>query len=430
MSMRRVSGTQNKKYLPKFLITYILLDLFLYNDFLGVATTSYRPLSSELTQKLLAKKAANSDIVIQVITDPINVMYGGHVSADLEALRQAGVSVIVTDLKPLRDSNPVYSSLWRTAFQWFGNSDREGYLPNPLDADSPDLGLRTYLSMLNFKANHRKVVLADYRDGDRIGFSTLITSANPHDGSSAHSNIAVRVDAELWQAVLTTESAVAGFSDHTFVYPTVEASSETADPEADNLQVQLLTEQAIKDRLLVEIDQTQKDDTIDIVMFYIADRDMVTAIKRADERGVTVRLLLDPNKDAFGREKNGTPNRQVAHELITNSTGNTQVRWCDTHGEQCHSKLLLIKKGKTATLVQGSANYTKRNLDDYNLETNLVLTGTKTQTVFIEASDFFEDQWHNKDEKIYSAGYEKYQDDSKFKTVLYRLKESTGLSRW
>ena len=39
----------------------------------------------------------------------------------------------------------------------------------------------------------------------------------------------------------------------------------------------------------------------------------------AADRGVRVRLILDPNRDAFGRQKDGVPNRPVANELVTQS---------------------------------------------------------------------------------------------------------------
>ncbi|HCD06420.1 MAG TPA: phospholipase, partial [Methylophaga sp.] len=72
--------------------------------------------------------------------------------------------------------------------------------------------------------------------------------------------------------------------------------------------------------------------------------------------GVRLRVLLDPNKDAFGREKNGVPNRPVAHELM--QAGAT-VRWCDTHGEQCHAKWLMHRgaEGQSMMLL-GSTNLT------------------------------------------------------------------------
>ncbi|MFT7507170.1 MAG: phosphatidylserine/phosphatidylglycerophosphate/cardiolipin synthase-like enzyme [Acidimicrobiales bacterium] len=409
---------------------YILLDLFFYSDFTGIETSSYRQLATELTQKLIKKKNENPDIVIQVITDPINIMYGGHSSKDFELLRENNISVTITNLKPLRDSNPIYSAFWRTAFQWFGNTATEGILPNPLDEKSPNLGIRTYLKMLNYKANHRKVVLTDYIKDDLVGFSTLITSANPHDGSSTHSNIAVRADSHVWQDILHTESAVVNFSNETFVYPPKEFLEKIDEIENGTLQVQILTEGKIEKRAIKEIDTTTSGDMIDIAMFYIADRDIVKALKRADKRGVHVRMLLDPNKDAFGREKNGIPNRQVAHELVQNSDGNTKIRWCDTHGEQCHNKLLLVKTGDQTVMMQGSANYTKRNLQDYNLETNIIITGRRDEQIFKDIEAFFETQWNNEEYIFYSTSYETYEDTSTYKNIVYRLKEFSGLSRW
>lgn len=409
---------------------YILIDLFFYSDFTGIETASYRQLSTELTQKLIQKKTENPDSIIQVITDPINRMYGGHTSSHFESLRENNIPVIVTNLKPLRDSNPLYSAFWRTGLQWFGNSATEGFLPNPLDEKSPDLGIRTYVHMLNYKANHRKVVLTDYDREGEIGFSTLITSANPHDGSSAHSNIAVRVDGHVWQDILLTESAVAAFSGAVLIHPSSALQEGVGDTQNGSLQVQILTEGKIENRAIKEIDDTKSGDKIDIAMFYIADRDIVNALKRADQRGVGIRMLLDPNKDAFGREKNGSPNRQVAHELMSDSSGNTTIRWCDTHGEQCHSKLLLIESGEQVVMMQGSANYTKRNLQNYNLETNVIIIGNKDERIFSDIATFFNSQWNNEEDVFYSTNYETYEDTSTYRSIVYRLKEFSGLSRW
>lgn len=407
--------------------SYILIDMFFFSDFTGVETSSYRELSKELTDTLIAKKAANPGVTIQVITDPINTMYGGHRAEHFEALRAVGIPVTVTNLGPLRDSNPIYSSVWRTLFQWWGNTDTSGWLPNPLDADSAHLSTRTYLAMLNYKANHRKVVVTDYLENGVQKFSTLIASANPHDGSSAHSNSALRIDGALANDVLQSEAAVATLSGVTLAMPTTMPSAESG---SGDLTLQLVTEGAIKDAMLETLGATAAGDTIDIAMFYFADRDIMEALTDADARGVTVRLLLDPNKDAFGREKDGSPNRQVAHELLTESTGNTTVRWCNTHGEQCHSKLLLVHTGDTTTVIHGSANLTRRNLDDYNLEASIVLRGNSDEPIMAEMQSFFESQWNNKNGTEYSVPYETYTTTSWYKGLSYRFKEFTGLSRW
>src|SRR5690606_1269657 len=122
---------------------------------------------------------------------------------------------------------------------------------------------------------------------------------------------------------------------------------------------------------------------------------------------------------AFGREKNGIPNRQVAHELKQAGKGNINIRWCATHGEQCHSKLLIITKGESQFIIQGSANLTRRNLNNLNLETNVFVSGQKDQRPLKEASDLFEEIWNNQNNNLYSINYEEYAETSKLKTLIY-----------
>ena len=168
----------------------IVLDMFLYNDFQGSRPELTRPLSSELTEALVKKIRDNPRVRIVLITDPINTVYGGIRSAQFDQLREAGVEVVLTPLRPLRDSNPVYSALWRPFFGFLSNTDDAGWLNNPFGQG--EVTLRSWLSMLNFKANHRKTLLAD-DPASPGGWVGLVTSGNPHDASSAHGNIAVTV---------------------------------------------------------------------------------------------------------------------------------------------------------------------------------------------------------------------------------------------
>ena len=158
----------------------VLLDFFLFNDFQGKRAERTRLLSGELTERLVRRKREQPDIRIVLITDPINVVYGAVPSPQFERLRAAGVDVVLTDLRRLRDPNPFYSALWRALVRPFGHSTR-GWLPSPLGGGRK-VTLRAYLEAFNCKANHRKTLIADGGDGWRA----LVTSANPHDGSSAH----------------------------------------------------------------------------------------------------------------------------------------------------------------------------------------------------------------------------------------------------
>ena len=103
----------------------IVMDFFLYSDFQGSQPERARPLAGELTDALVHKKSRHPEMEIVVITDPVNELYGGLPSPYFERLRRAGVRVVTTDLRKLRDSNPVYSFFWRLLVKPWGNSPRE-----------------------------------------------------------------------------------------------------------------------------------------------------------------------------------------------------------------------------------------------------------------------------------------------------------------
>jgi phosphatidylserine/phosphatidylglycerophosphate/cardiolipin synthase-like enzyme len=275
---------------------FVLVDMFLFNDFQGASPETTRALCRELTDRLVARRAAVSGIEIHFITDPINTVYGGLASPHLEELRQAGVNVTMTRLGRLRDSNPLYSSCWRLLFLPFGNSEG-GWLPNPFGDGK--VSLRSYLALGNFKANHRKVVIADTPDGLR----GLVTSANPHDGSSAHQNVALQFGGPAVTELLEAERAVIRFSGGVDVVFRATAAAD----EAPAVEVQILSEGQIKRAVLEAINRTGTGDSLDLVMFYLSDRDIIQALLAAQRRGVAMRVVLDPNKDAFGHEKNGFP---------------------------------------------------------------------------------------------------------------------------
>ncbi|MCP4231756.1 MAG: phospholipase, partial [bacterium] len=371
---------------------YILIDAFLFNSYTRQPDKIYRHLTPELTERLVKKKEANPDIEIDFITDPINTVYGGAINREIEKLKGIGVNVIVTDLKALPDSNPIYSAFWRTFIQWFGNSGSYGLIPHPFTGGEPKVTLRSYFDMLNFKANHRKVFMADQEENAAV----IITSGNPHDGSSAHSNVALKITGKLWQDVYDAEAAVAKFSGRELQGPPL-GLDENIRLEAEHAKIVFLTENHIKKELLARISETTANDEIHMALFYLADRQVIKELIKASERGVHIKVILDPNKDAFGFEKIGIPNRPVAEELLKRSSSKIEVRWYDTHGEQFHSKLAIIKHGKEASLLLGSANFTRRNLNNYNLEANVSVTA-KEDALFIKAAaDYFDKIWDNRD---------------------------------
>lgn len=392
----------------------IVLDMFLYNDFQGPIPETTRALSHELTEALIARKQQAPGIEIVVITDPVNNLYESLPSPQFDRLRRHGIRVVVTDLDKLPDSNPVYSAFWRLFVRPFGNGPGN-LLSNPIGPGR--VSLRTYLTLFNFKANHRKTLLADAGDG----YVGLVSSGNPHDGSSAHRNAAIRFDGPAVMDLLHTENAVLALSGEPVLTTDLPISEAAADTT-----VQIVTERMIKNALLDTLNASQADDQVDIMVFYLSDRDVIEALLDSRQRDVTVRILLDPNKDAFGRQKNGIPNRPVAWELNGHEV---PVRWSDTRGEQSHVKMLLHRTGGgEATLITGSANFTRRDLADLNLETAVVVAGPGERPVFRGAQRFFDDAWHNTSERAYSVPYATYADPSTVRRWLYRFMEASGFS--
>lgn len=400
----------------------VVVDMFLFNDFTGAdAAPVLRPLSAQLTHALVERKRAVPGLQVVVITDPINTLYGGMKSKHIDALRAAGVEVVVTDLTRIRAPNPAWSGLWQLCCRWLGNSDSGGWLPSPFGQG--EVTLRSYLALLNLNANHRKTLVVDSGD-DWVG---LVASANPHDGSSAHGNVALRFSGPAAWHLLQSERAAVAMSGASWPQPlaAIEAPALPA-KLADDIQVQLVTEGRIRDALLAGVASAKPGERLDIAVFYFSHRGLVKEVAAAQRRGVRVRVLLDPNEDAFGRKKNGIPNRQAALEL---HGAGVPVRWCDTHGEQCHAKFML-KRGAAgkAELIVGSANYTRRNLDDYNLESSMRVLAAADTAVMERAASYFEQSWSNTDGRRISLPYARYADDSRLRYWRYRFTEATGLS--
>ena len=190
----------------------VVLDFFLFNDFRGAFRGgSPAPLAAELTRRLLARKKARPNLQIVFITDPINEVYGALRSPYLGELERAGVVVVRTRLQSLRDSNPLYSGLWRLTVGWWGDDFPQlGWLDNPFDEGPEKVSLRAWLQLLNFKANHRKLLAADDGEG---GWVSIVTSANPHDASATNGNVGLQVRGRLAGAVIKSELQIAGWSD-------------------------------------------------------------------------------------------------------------------------------------------------------------------------------------------------------------------------
>ncbi|KAF6575951.1 phospholipase D family protein [Paenibacillus polymyxa] len=398
---------------------FIVIDLFLFNDYKHKGQR-FPQVSAQMTDHLIAKKKAHPDMPIFFITDEVNTNYNSAPNPLLENMKRAGIQVVQTDVDPLRDSTPIYSAVWRTFFQWFGQQGT-GWIPNLMASDGPDVTARSYLKLLNVKANHRKLITNEQ--------TALISTGNVHDASAYHSNVALEVKGPIIGDILQTEQAVLDFSGGGQL-PAYTPQVEPKVPSSkDSYRIKYLTEGKVYTSVLDGIGQTKKGDSIHMGMFYLADRKVLNSLLDASARGVNIQLLLDPNENAFGQEKIGIPNRPVAQELSDKSGGNIQIRWYHTTHEQFHTKLIYIAKAQGEHIIWGgSTNLTPRNLDDLNLENELWVAAPADSKLTRQVAAYFDKLWNNQGAE-YSLDLAAYEDHSTFwKDIIYRLQDILGFT--
>ncbi|MEW4372110.1 phospholipase D family protein [Paenibacillus kandeliae] len=198
---------------------YVVIDMFLFNNYVHNGQ-KYPSLSEGLANKLIQRKKEKPDMQMVFITDEVNTDYNSTPNPLLEQLKQAGISVVMTDVDPLRDSTPVYSAVWRTFFQWFGQEGK-GTIPNAMATSGPDMTFRSYLKLINVKANHRKAIITDR--------SAMVSTGNIHDASAYNSNVAFEVQGPIIGELLKSEQAVINLSGSDIKLPTYNGSTTAAD---------------------------------------------------------------------------------------------------------------------------------------------------------------------------------------------------------
>ncbi|MDQ8194397.1 phospholipase D-like domain-containing protein [Coraliomargarita sp. SDUM461004] len=430
--------------------TFVIADFFLWNPWRGAieASGELRGLSEELANALIRKRIQHPEMPILVITDPINRIYGEHAPDYYERLAGAGIPVVFTDLSQMPDSNLVYApQVWFWGQYWSPNHPLGEWrlIPNPFDSLGEKLSLSELSRLLYFKANHRKVLITGRLSGAP---RALVGSFNPADGSANHSNVAALVDGAVAIYAAHSELAVAEWSSADLqqvqgplgeatrraiieIRERLPAADSLPEARADRPSVAWRSEGAIQNELLAQLDQAGAGSRIDVAIFYFSDRRIVRAFHTAIQRGARVRLLMDANRDAFGREKNGIPNRMVAAELLqqASGTGGVEVRWAATHGEQYHAKVLRVVGPQQNVLYLGSANWTRRNLNDLNLEANLIFQDDVE--LGREFDRYFTTLWTNAEAYEESLPYGDWSEEGwslRWKTWLYRFQEWSGAS--
>lgn len=391
---------------------FLMLDFFLFNDEYPDSMT-FPSQVEEMTDLLIAKKKENPAMPILFVTDPINNFYGAYEEDNLKRLRENGIEVVVTDLNKMRDSNALVSGIYRAYLQWFGTSGG-GWIKNFFDKDADKVNVRSILKLANFKGNHRKVLISEKE--------SLVASANPHDPSAHHSNVAMVFRGKSMEDLIRSESIF--FDKLPDVIENFKAEEVTSP-----YKLKVITEGKIYDEISKNIKETKKGDEINLGIFYLSEFRILRELGEAAKRGVDVKIIADLNKDAFGLEKNGSPNRPALSELKEDYP-DINIRWYQTSGEQFHTKFIYFDfKDKDPLAILGSANYTRRNLDNFNLETNLAVEMKKDSPMARDMKDYYTRIWNNKDGD-YTLPIEDFYESRFIMRILWKIQEKTGLCTW
>ena len=391
---------------------FLMVDLFLFNATYDKDVDCPKQVAA-MTDLLIEKKRENPAMPILFVTDPINNFYGAYEEANIKRLRNAGIEVVVTDLNRMRDSNPIFSGIYRAYIHWFGTSGN-GRIRNFFAKEGEKVTVRSVLKLLNFKGNHRKVVVSENE--------AMVASANPHDPSAYHSNVAVAFRGKTMEDLIRSESiffkelpqAVKAFQP-----PNVESGD----------RLKLITEGKIYDAISENINKSEKGDKIHIGIFYLSEFRILKDLEAAANRGVDIKIVADLNKDAFGLEKNGAPNRPALSELKEKAPS-IQIRWYNTQGEQYHTKMAYFDfKDEKPLAILGSGNFTRRNLDNYNLETDVALEMERNSPTHVAVENYFRRIWTNEDGE-YTLPFEEYKDERVLIRPLWKFQEATGLCTW
>jgi PLD-like domain len=344
------------------------------------------PLPREVAQALLLRRHVRPHLKIVVVVDPAPAAYGGTPAQDLASLERQGIIVARVRLERLRDSNPFYSAFWRLAFDWWSDPFEE--------AANPD-GLAAKARRLNFKADQRQMLVADDGAG---GWISLTGSPESATALIAHGALA--------QDIMAAELSLASWSDEDRLPAVPPAHGHSL----GTIDARFLTEGAIGMAMADSMTTLAGGDEVRLSTHHLSDSGIIAALSRAAARGAKVQVLLDPVP---------RPNLGSAGEL---HRGGVEIRWATDPSYAPRSSLLLVRHGKDASIYFGSANFTRRNLADFNLEAAMELRAPVFAALPKTFDEYFATRW------AAAAEYRRYADESLPTYWSVRFAEATGLS--
>jgi hypothetical protein len=341
------------------------------------------------------RKRQRPNLAIVLVSDPRNETYGGTPVNVLSDLERIGIVVARTRLERMRDSNPLYSSLWRLTIGWWSNAYDE----------APDGQTWTAaLRRRNHKADRRQLLVAD----DGAGGWTSIVISGPAAADPAGSNAALELHGHLARDIASSELRIADWStgdDRLPAAPPLESRG------VGSIDARLLTEGAIHAALLDDIAAAGPGDSISLIGQRLGARGLIDAMRKAAARGAHLKLLLIPGS---------AETQAAAGELMQGGSGHIELRWqAAPHSE---ARYALIRHRNDVWLDLGSADFIRSSLDDLNLEADVELHMPDRAIQARAAADFFSSAWSR------ASPYTLHADESQRTYWTYRLAEATGLS--
>ena len=457
---------------------YLIIEMFLFNDLYNKDKEHFPEFAKKYTERLVKKQEENPNLKVYILADENNNFYGAFEHPFITSMKNAGINVIIVDIFKLKDTFPWYSPIWRTFIKPMGNPQNKGWITNFYGDMWPKLTIRNLLRALNVKADHKKVFLNEKE--------VVVSSANIHDPSYFHENIAIYTDGLIVKDVLHDLQLVAKFSDSeinvdgsnketkskiemdladktkirkdTMNIGNLEdknndminleenisdskknekgekeslsfnsGKNEIIDTEGKTYKIQYLSEGAIGKYLDADIDSLKSGDELLMGMYFLADRGVIDRLIKAANRGVKIRMIFDRSRDAFGMSTNGLPNKPVSKKLKKKTKGKIEIKWYFTNNEQYHTKITLMKKTDGSVIINaGSANLIKKNIRGYIMDSNFRILTTQDSKISKDVYTYFDRLWENKD-GLFTINFDDEPTTSGFSDFMYKILDATQL---
>ena len=416
----------------------IVLDTGIFGDLPAAGPRASRlrvapTVAANLTDALIRARQQQPSLQVLLLVDPDSIEFATS-PGPLDRLRAAGINVVAVDVNRLRSADAPFVAFWQLCCRWWSHADGPGQWPNPVGLGPGGVTMGLWGRTAPYQRSHRQMLIADDGAGNLRG---IIFSRPVNAEAALHSACALQIGGSALESALESEFVVAQFSGWSgggsmqarsqhLIEHQRQAGMNTAAP--DTARARVASEQGMSDTLLTLINATAAHDSIDIAALYLSQRELIHALLDAGRRGVAIRLLLDPNKDGYGYERSGQPNRVVASELVAGSDGAVRVRWYRTHGEQFSAGFMLIRGADHTWLFVGTPDLSRRDLNDFNLAAGFFVELPPTASAGTDAMTWFDSLWFNRAPGgvEYSSDADVYADASEVRYWQYRLIEAGG----